>query len=304
MSASAAARHDQPGVAEATDPGVELARRSAGLDREPAGDQPRDRAEARRTRRRPRPRASGPGPPAWLRARRRGPPPARPRTAGRPRRPAPRRRTSRAGAAGQRAAARRPARPRRGPSRAEPWRSTRGRRPGTRHACQARRPRPAASATTHATDASTSRPTASTEIAAISSSRCGAAPSRSRATVPSVRSPAPAPARRSAATLMPPRARRLARHPGEQIGTGPGVDDDGRLDPCPPRLCHRPRDVVELAQVVRIGIEREPAADLDRAAGPGIGEVEPVGRAVHLEHGPRPGRLAEHDVPVEVQVVA
>ena len=76
------------------------------------------------------------------------------------------------------------------------------------------------------------------------------------------------------------------------------------LDPCPPRLADAPADVVELVGPVGVRIDRQHAADADRPAGALDGEVEPVRRAVHLEHGPGARRLGVDRVPVEVEVVA
>ena len=128
----------------------------------------------------------------------------------RPRRPARRRRTSRAGASGRRAAARPPARPRRGPSRAEPWRSSLGvGRPGTRHACQARRPRPAERH--HPRDGRVDEPPDGEHRdrgdQQLALRRGGRTQPRDGAHGPI---PAPAPARRSAATLMPAHATRAS----------------------------------------------------------------------------------------------
>ena len=96
---------------------------------------------------------------------------------------------------------------------------------------------------------------------------------------------------------------RLARGPGEKILAGSGVEHGRRGDPCPPRLADPPAHVVELADVVGVGVDRDQAAEPDRAAGPLDGEVQPRRRAVHLEGGPRSGRLRVDRVPVEVEVV-
>ena len=53
-----------------------------------------------------------------------------------------------------------------------------------------------------------------------------------------------------------------------------------------------------------VGVDRDEAAQPDRAARPLDGEVQPRRRAVHLERGPGPGRLRVDRVPVEVEVVA
>ena len=64
------------------------------------------------------------------------------------------------------------------------------------------------------------------------------------------------------------------------------------------------RDVVELAGVVGVRVDRQQAAVGDRPAGPLDRQVEPVRRAVHLERRAGARGLGVDRVPVEVEVVA
>ena len=96
----------------------------------------------------------------------------------------------------------------------------------------------------------------------------------------------------------------FAGGPGQQVRPRPRVDDVRRGDPRPTGLADPPAHVVELADVVRVRVDRQQAADRDRAPRALDGEVEPRRRAVHLERGPGPRRLGVDRVPVEVEVVA
>ena len=62
--------------------------------------------------------------------------------------------------------------------------------------------------------------------------------------------------------------------------------------------------MLELTRLVRVRVDREEAADLHGAPGALHGEVQAMGRAVHLQHGAGPRGLGIHDVPVEIQVIA
>ena len=75
-------------------------------------------------------------------------------------------------------------------------------------------------------------------------------------------------------------------------------------DPGAARLADPPADVVELVEVVRVGVDGEHAAERDGPAGPLDGQVETRRRPVHLERRAGPRRLGVDEVPVEVEVVA
>src|SRR4051794_39271676 len=96
----------------------------------------------------------------------------------------------------------------------------------------------------------------------------------------------------------------LAGDPGEEVGARPGIQDDIGGDPGTACLADAPADVVHLADVVRIGVDRDETAEPDRPPRPLDGEVQPRRRSVHLEGGPGPGGLRVDEVPVEIEVVA
>ena len=101
-----------------------------------------------------------------------------------------------------------------------------------------------------------------------------------------------------------PPSRLRGREPGEEVGTGAGVQHVPRLDPCPACLRDAPAQIRELTRVVRVRVDRQEAALGERAPRPFDREVQPVGGAVHLEDraGSRGGSVDR--VPVEVEVVA
>ena len=101
-----------------------------------------------------------------------------------------------------------------------------------------------------------------------------------------------------------PPSRLGRREPGEEVGTGARVQHVPRLHPRPARLRDAPAQVRELARVVGVRVDRQEAAHLERASRPLDRQVQPMGRAVHLEHRAGSRRGSVHRVPVEVEVVA
>src|SRR5687767_14325136 len=73
------------------------------------------------------------------------------------------------------------------------------------------------------------------------------------------------------------------REPGEEVGAGAYVQHVPRLHPGPARLRDAPRQVRQLPRVVGVGVDREQAALGEAAPRPLDRQVQPVGRAVHLE---------------------
>src|SRR5579862_6187002 len=65
------------------------------------------------------------------------------------------------------------------------------------------------------------------------------------------------------ASATPGDPRRLVPDPGQQIGPRPGVEHGPRLDPGPPRLAHRPLEMVELLDPVGVRVEGQQAAGGD-----------------------------------------
>src|SRR3954454_18710607 len=91
---------------------------------------------------------------------------------------------------------------------------------------------------------------------------------------------------------------------GQEVVERQGVEHVRGLEPRAPRLRDAPIKVVELVQVMSVRVDDEAIARLKRGARSAVVEVEPLVRAIELEHGPRLGRLAIEAIPVEIQVVA
>ena len=85
---------------------------------------------------------------------------------------------------------------------------------------------------------------------------------------------------------------------------GPRVQHVGGLDPGASRLADAPADVVELAGLVGVRVDRQQAPVGDGPAGALDGEVQPMGRPVDLEGRAGPRGLGVDLVPLEVEVVA
>ena len=99
--------------------------------------------------------------------------------------------------------------------------------------------------------------------------------------------------------------RAFPSNPREKVGSRARVEHDRRLDPRPPGLRDAPVEVVELARPVGVGVDRQEAAQLDRAARPLDGEVQAVAASRSSRATvPVRGGLGVDGVPVEVEVVA
>ena len=155
-------------------------------------------------------------------------------------------------------------------------RPARPRRPRTWSAPEAASRRAADAATSQTSGGSTRRDSPTTRdgdegevaVGAVDPSRCAVDRSRRR--------------HQTRPGLPATQARRSARRAR--------VDDGCRLDPRPAGLGDPPAQVVELVEVVGVGVDREEAAEPDRPTGALDGEVEARRRPVHLEGGARSGR--------------